>query len=837
MVTASSATPARLEVPYLNRSLRRMAKMHRHGSQRGSSRESVATPALTSCSDGPAAASTPTDHDWDRPRERGLSISIRRLVGISGQVYPKNDALAGQAQGNAEVKAQVKIKIMDYASGQPQELLIKPLACLIMPPRVHDGTRQKEPIDVPIRAEEMFFAERNFLTFLPNGSFGMSRRYRLDVYITAACSPAWPPPGVLDVTEDSRPKLFSLIASRIDLFEASRVQRTTHGYDYNTPASKTQYRLEVDLRWLLPSTQPAPRPRTLPAPSSPITVVSAGKSLSSASDGQPERSSKQALSNQTGSRVQSDCAPNPQDASTSPPKPTPASQSNKPPIINTASGSDTDAVSAQPAIKPEKQATPPLYTMNVNRHSSLLTTFPPIPRHVLPRTTDVDDTKKQSSPLSLLRDPETADMSMPLITNKESLPEPVTSTSFIPTVSRNGSVSGELSCDSGEANQHRLRERKQHATHNLEDLSHGRLREDTPDSDATTASKSRKSRKAPKSGTGLVKYYFDHCWVSRDRFRCLPCGQLHTSASNLTQHLHSAHKNIEFYLDQSQENDSHDSEAAPRIYIRPLPRLLALASAQHSSALGDPGLVASMTHVEPCKYTPDAPETFTVPNNGVAIYDHITHTQLTPDTQHTQPRLDKSWLIYRHQCALSDFTDITGAERAYILAWSTYALAHDTTRATVARIWLSFLHDHLAWLIASDELVHQVMHHAAALTACDVLDMDTHDAALRLVQQAWAAWAGRSNAPGMLLKRHGGRDADAAGPTPAAAVPGLAATIHSARPQAQCAACSKQILVGAWVVKCASAECMAEFHGRCLKGKGERGLFSRAWRCGKCKTA
>lgn len=150
-------------------------------------------------------------------------------------------------------------------------------------------------------------------------------------------------------------------------------------------------------------------------------------------------------------------------------------------------------------------------------------------------------------------------------------------------------------------------------------------------------------------------------------------------------------------------------------------------------------------------------------------------------------------------------------------------------------MWLSFLRDHLRWLITAQDLVHQVMHHASVLTACDVLDMDTHDAALNLVQQAWDAWAaklqtmaGNGEAPAAVaravFKAH--QEAEAYNPV---------AGMRSIKAPPVCALCQTNILASAWALTCAHLGCGASYHGRCVRKKGEKGLFSQSWKCERCR--
>ncbi|PHH52311.1 hypothetical protein CFIMG_006032RA [Ceratocystis fimbriata CBS 114723] len=667
--------------------------------------------------------------------ERGLRIHITRIVATSGPSHALDNPLPAPSTPIESIKAQVKLRILDCSSEKPEELITKPLECLVLTHQSKDTAAQKEPENMTVQLGKIFIPEKELSTFLPSGSFGLCRRYRLDVYISASCSNIWPPAGILsgDSSRASNPKRFSFIASRIDLFSRGLQHRTMYGYDCERPAAKTQYRLEVDLQWSLSSVRPV-------APSGNITVPPslAMSGLHAEAHGLTEPKSVSLDDRDAARRASSS------EEATSTFQAT-----------ATDSGSDPD---------PDPDS------------------FQHVP-HIGHLTQDVY-------------------------------------------------MNHESSCDSEEPSQRRLRERKQISTYNLKQLSSWRFYESTlttSDSNSIVASKPKRPQKTPAIGTGMVKYYFDHCWVSRDRFRCLPCGNPHMSLDSLLQHLQSSHKNVEFHLNtQSKLKETLDSDSGtpPKIYIRPLPRLLDESAQHKASLLTNPGFITPMTHVEPLSLPPEALETFTVPKNGFPMYDHITHKELTPGTQHIQHRLDKSWLIHRHQCALNDYTDITGAEKAYIIAWSTYSLAHDTTRATVACVWLSFLHDHLAWLISSRDLMYQVMHHASTLTACDVLDMDTHDAALRLVQQAWDSWTAKT--VGMTPKQECRALDDAAMLNPVSAA-------HSPQPTLLCTVCATQILAGAWVVRCVGSLCNKEFHGRCLKEKGERGLFSQMWRCDECK--
>ncbi|KAL1900855.1 hypothetical protein Cpir12675_000731 [Ceratocystis pirilliformis] len=703
--------------------------------------------------------------------ERGLIIHITRIVATSGPLHALDNPLPAPSTPIESTKAQVKLRIMDCSSEKPEELITKPLECLILTRQSKDTIAQKEPENVVVQLGKIFIPEKELSTFLPSGSFGLCRRYRLDVYISASCSNIWPPAGILsgDRSEASNPKRFSFIASRIDLFSRGLQYRTMYGYDYERPAAKTQYRLEVDLQWSLSSVRPV-------APSGNITVppslAMSGVNMSTITKRTSITPMAQFTSPSCGSSVRPETKPlNPALVN-----PGFHVEAHDPTELKSVSLDDRDA--AQRASSSEEatsifQAT----------------------------ATDLDSGSFQHVP-------HIGYLTQDVCTNRES------------------------SCDSEEPNQRRLRERKQISTYNLKQLSSWRFHESTStisDSNTTVASKPKRPQKTPTIGTGMVKYYFDHCWVSRDRFRCLPCGNPHMSLDSLLQHLQSSHKNVEFHLNtQSKLKEPLDSDSGtpPEFYIRPLPRLLDESAQHKASLLTNPGFMTAMTHVEPLSLPPEALETFTVPKNGFPMYDHITHKQLTPGTQHTQRRLDKSWLIHRHQCALSDYTDITGAEKAYIIAWSTYAIAHDTTRATVACVWLSFLHDHLAWLIASRDLMYQVMHHASTLTACDVLDMDTHDAALRLVQQAWDSWTAKTVSMTPEQQCRARDDATMLNPVSAA---------HSPQPTLFCTVCATQILAGAWVVRCVGSLCNKEFHGRCLKEKGERGLFSQMWRCDECK--
>ncbi|GAO14897.1 hypothetical protein UVI_02007360 [Ustilaginoidea virens] len=272
-----------------------------------------------------------------------------------------------------------------------------------------------------------------------------------------------------------------------------------------------------------------------------------------------------------------------------------------------------------------------------------------------------------------------------------------------------------------------LRARAKNKVYNLKILSDQQLERDK---------KQRGQSPHEATSQGRVQYLLPSDQpISLDFYRCISCGAYHESMDQLRLHLQHWHPHFEYILENSNQG--------PLFRVSPLRELTASPQRTHclvrtakpfsiqtlssgdqswlKSRLGPDGdepfrspVKATLGRLSAGSPVAKVPQPATrrlrgaqvkkalVPDISLPLFHPISKARLKAGQEVPQPIPDNTWLIQKHRESISDFSDVTPAEKEYIWEWDGYILRQNITSAAYfARAWLSFVAEKAAWLVGA----------------------------------------------------------------------------------------------------------------------------------------
>jgi hypothetical protein len=186
---------------------------------------------------------------------------------------------------------------------------------------------------------------------------------------------------------------------------------------------------------------------------------------------------------------------------------------------------------------------------------------------------------------------------------------------------------------------------------------------------------------------------------------------------------------------------------------------------------------------------------------------------------------------------LNEFTDVDSWEKEYVWRWDAFILPRRiSSDAFLPRAWLDFVRENASWIVSSGVRLEEFVRHACYLQARDVLDMETHDAALKLVQEARAKLPSNGKQLGVS--------------------PIGSPTAQGARKAVDCAECGLPVIGITCILSCSNdvrpkfpltsrrwdnaltfyptQDCQKRFHSICIQKEAKMSPRIAKWLCNEC---
>lgn len=248
--------------------------------------------------------------------------------------------------------------------------------------------------------------------------------------------------------------------------------------------------------------------------------------------------------------------------------------------------------------------------------------------------------------------------------------------------------------------------------------------------------------------------------VCLDYHRCVSCGAYHQNLVQLQLHLQTYHPSFEYALESTSQgpqfrvsNRKEPVSASPsktfqlKQPVEPFNLQTLLGGDQSwvgsrlalhdDDILKTPSGRASVDRLNSASPVPKTlfkatqpqrravrlkRDTPLVPKTTQPLYHPISKATLKPGDEVPTTKPDSSWLIQKHRDSITDFSDVTAAEREFIWKWDDYILKQNITSSVyLPRAWLGFVRQSAEWLVAKEDRMREFGKHASVLLARDVL--------------------------------------------------------------------------------------------------------------------
>ncbi|KAK2612837.1 hypothetical protein QQS21_001117 [Conoideocrella luteorostrata] len=267
--------------------------------------------------------------------------------------------------------------------------------------------------------------------------------------------------------------------------------------------------------------------------------------------------------------------------------------------------------------------------------------------------------------------------------------------------------------------------------------------------------------------------------VSLDYYRCINCGAYHESMDQLQLHLETSHPTYEYMLDTTSQGPVFRVSALPETTVSPQkihqlrrsmkpfniqtilsgdqdwltsrlgseidePFKSPTRPASDRITTGSPGAKAP----KPLMRRPEKAKRrkALVPSISQPLFHPISKAILKPGQDVPQTAPDNTWLIQKHRESISDFSDVTLAEKEYIWEWDGYILRQNiTSGAYFARAWLNFVEEKASWLVDVEHRMLEFGKHSSVLLARNALDDGVMQLAFQHINDARTKGAQREN--------------------------------------------------------------------------------------------
>ncbi|KZZ94894.1 Polycomb protein, VEFS-Box [Moelleriella libera RCEF 2490] len=261
--------------------------------------------------------------------------------------------------------------------------------------------------------------------------------------------------------------------------------------------------------------------------------------------------------------------------------------------------------------------------------------------------------------------------------------------------------------------------------------------------------------------------------VSLDLYRCINCGVCHESMDHLQLHLQHSHPTYDYTLEQTGQGQAlfrvsllREVTASPKRTIN-LGRTLKPFNIQTIISTDQAWLMSRLSSDgdeifksparapfdrarigSPIAKAPKVPlrrhegarqNKSLVPDIPHRLFHPVSKARLRPGQEVPRNVPDDTWLIQKHRESISDFSDVTPAEKEYIWEWDGFILRQGITSvAYFARAWLHFVEEKASWLASSERRMLEFGKHASMLLARDTLDGEDMQQAFRFINEARA---------------------------------------------------------------------------------------------------
>ncbi|KAH8197971.1 hypothetical protein TruAng_007873 [Truncatella angustata] len=200
-----------------------------------------------------------------------------------------------------------------------------------------------------------------------------------------------------------------------------------------------------------------------------------------------------------------------------------------------------------------------------------------------------------------------------------------------------------------------------------------------------------------------------------------------------------------------------------------------------------------------------------IPNNNQPMYDRLSKAVLKPLSEVDEPIIDNSWQLQKHRDVIRDYTDVHADEKEYISVWDAFAQTQRVSNAPFFQgVYLEFLEEKAAWLVASQNRMNEAFKHMFYLNARDALDKGTVRKGVSILRTARAQY---SHAPSRT-----GQDSPKS---------------ERGTNKFGCAVCGQ--LQGPDQLTCANLSCDTPYyHKACVENDAKMAVDRRGWRCNDC---
>ncbi|KAH8897841.1 hypothetical protein GQ53DRAFT_778089 [Thozetella sp. PMI_491] len=303
--------------------------------------------------------------------------------------------------------------------------------------------------------------------------------------------------------------------------------------------------------------------------------------------------------------------------------------------------------------------------------------------------------------------------------------------------------------------------------------------------------------------------------IQGDDFRCVLCGAVNHSVTQLRAHLDN-HPKYLFDFDEGRKGNlqisvSHNPEN-PGAPLRPQVYSLGLPTKPFDFERfveGDDSWITSRLGPDNGEDVEMTPKKVVVPSIKHPLFDPVSKVRLEPGSEYRPLVADDSWIIQKHRDTLMDFLDVEPGEKEYMREWDAYILQkHLTTDKYLPRAFLAFVRNKASWIIAEPHRAVEFGKHAAMLLARNAITEATYHDAHVTISEARA----KPSTQEVPAQAEGSK-------TPP-------------RGPDRCTVCKEMVPMPAMLV-CANKICAHRlYHKSCVGEKVERG---QKWLCVACR--
>ncbi|KAG5926998.1 hypothetical protein E4U42_002715 [Claviceps africana] len=350
--------------------------------------------------------------------------------------------------------------------------------------------------------------------------------------------------------------------------------------------------------------------------------------------------------------------------------------------------------------------------------------------------------------------------------------------------------------------------------------------------------------------------------VSLDYYRCISCGVYHDSMDQLQLHLQISHPTYDYTLEASNDDGPlfrvsalegstvspvktfHLGRNIKPFHIRSVvsgdqtwfmsrlgPDVDDSLESPTKSALGRTKAASPILKAHkicPLRSEEKQPKRNVVPDIAQPLFHPISRARLKPGQDVPQNAPDNTWLIHKHRESISDFSDVTAAEKEYIWEWDGFVLREGVTSAAYfPQTWLRFVKDKASWLVGAEQRMLELAKHVSVLQARNALDDEDLRQAFRYINEARAKRPKPAEALESGATSHAPKDKSAK-QSPR--------TSQIRRGANGCVICQLPVQ-GPRLLLCGNKDCLKRlYHSDCIENEAAIPVTNSEWLCNDCAT-